>query len=232
MSRGSSFTITSDCKVRRFCFHCLVTLILTLPPGFYTLQAQETPVPRLTFTKTLKGSSPEYMALSIDAKGKGTYDSRKLDDPPAPRPLQISEGTTARIFSLAESLNDFRSLDLNSHHKVANMGLKTLTYEAGKDINKVQYNYTENRTAQQLTELFEKIGNVEEQITQLEYEMKYDHLSLPEALRQIQDGLDDHNYAEAALMIPTLEKISSNPHFLHLAQSRAQEIMQRIRGNM
>jgi hypothetical protein len=171
------------------------------------------------------------MALSIDAKGKGTYDSRKLDDPPAPRPLQISEGTTARIFSLAESLNDFRSLDLNSHHKVANMGLKTLTYEAGKDINKVQYNYTENRIAQQLTDLLEKIGNVEEQITQLEYEMKYDHLGLPEALRQIQDGLDDHNYAEAALMIPTLEKISTNPRFMHLAQARAQEIMQRIREN-
>ena len=171
------------------------------------------------------------MALSIDANGKGTYDSHKLEDPPAPRPLQISAGTTAQIFSLAESLNDFRSLDLDSHHKVANMGLKTLTYEAGKEINKVQYNYTENRTAQQLTDIFEKIGNVEEQIAQLEYAMKYDHLSLPQALRQIQEGLDDHNYVEAALMIPTLEKISTNPRFMHLAQARAQEIMQRIQEN-
>ena len=188
-------------------------------------------VPRLTFTKTLKGSSPEYLALSIDANGKGTYDSHKLEDPPAPRPLQISAGTTARIFSLAQSLNYFRSLDLDSHHKVANMGLKTLTYEAGKEINKVQYNYTENRAAQQLTEILEKIGNVEEQIAQLEYAMKYDHLSLPQALRQIQEGLDDHNFVEAALMIPTLEKISTNPRFMHLAQSRAQEIMQRIQEN-
>ena len=231
MSRGSSFTITADSKVRRFCFHCLVTVILTLPTGFYTLPAQETPVPRLTFTKTLKGSSPEYMALSIDAHGKGTYDSRKLDDPPAPRPLQISAGTTARIFSLAESLNDFRSLDLNSHHKVANMGLKTLTYEAGKEINKVQYNYTENRTAQQLADLLEKIGNVEEQIIQLEYEMKYDHLSLPQDLSQIEEGLDEHNFIEAALLIPTLDKISTNPHFMHLAQARAQELVHRIQEN-
>jgi len=111
---------------------------------------------------------------------------------------------------------------------VANMGLKTLTYEAGSDINRVQYNYTENRAAQQLTDTLEKIGNVEEQIRQLEYDMKYDHLSLPQALRQIQIGLNEHNYVEAALMIPTLEKISTNPRFMHLAQSRAQEIMQRI----
>jgi len=185
-------------------------------------------LPRLTFTKTLKDSSPEYMALSIDANGNGTYDSHKLDDPPAPRPLQISSETTTRIFSLTESLNYFRSLELDSHHKVANMGLKTLTYETGADINRVQYNYTENRAAQQLTDLLERIGNVEEQIRQLEYDMKYDHLSLPQVLRQIQEGLDEHNYVEAALMIPTLEKISTNPHFMHLAQSRAQEIMQRI----
>jgi hypothetical protein len=211
----------------------LATAYLALLPGLYTLPAQVTAsLPRITFTKILKGSSPECMTLSIDANGAGYYDSHKLDDPPASHPLQISAGTTARIFSLAESLNYFRSVDLDSHHKVANMGLKTLTYEASKENNRVQYNYTENRAAQQLTETLEKISNVEEQIRQLEYDMKYDHLSLPEALRQIQVGMDDHNYVEATLMIPTLEKISSNPHFLHLAQSRAQEIMQRIRGNM
>jgi len=207
----------------------LAAAFLALLPGVNTLQAQAAPaVPRLTFTKILKGSFPEYMALSIDANGKGTYDSRKLDDPPDPHPLQISAGTTAKIFSLVESLNYFHSLQLESRHKVANMGLKTLTYEAGKEMGRVQYNYTENRTAQQLTEMLEKIGNVEDRITQLEYSMKYDHLSLPQTLREIQEGLDDRNFVEAALMIPTLEKISTNPHFLHLAQSRAQEILQRI----
>jgi hypothetical protein len=232
ITRGGSSAITSRSKVRRFCSLCLAAVLLAIPAGVYALPAQVAPaVPQITFTKILKGSSPEYMALSIDANGKGTYDSHKLEDPPAPRSLHISAGTAARIFSLAESLNYFRSLDLDTHHKVANMGLKTLTYEAGKEINRVQYNYTENRTAQQLTEMLEKISSVEERIAQLEYAMKYDHLSLPETLREIQDGMNDHNFVEAALMIPTLEKISTNPHFMHLAQSRAQEIMQRIQEN-
>ena len=171
------------------------------------------------------------MALSIDATGNGTYDAHKLDDPPNPRSVQISAGTTAQIFSLAHSLNYFRSLDLDSHHKVANMGLKSLTYQDGNETNKVEYNYTEKRAAQQLTDIFEKIGNVEEQIARLEYAIKYDHLSLPQELNQIQEALDDQNYVEPALMIPTLEKISTNPRMMHLAQSRAQEIVERIQQN-
>lgn len=169
--------------------------------------------------------------MSIDANGEGTYDSHKLEDSPAPHPMQISAGTTELIFSLAKSLNNFRSLDLDRHHKVANMGLKTLTYEAGKENNKVQYNFTENHNVEQLTDMFEKISNVEEQITNLEYAMKYDHLSLPQALLEVQESLDDHHYVEVKLMIPTLERISANPRLMHLAQIRAQEIVQRIQEN-
>jgi hypothetical protein len=179
----------------------------------------------------MQNSSPEYMALRVDVNGKGTYDSHQLKDPPSPRPLQLSAGTTERIFSLAQDLDNFHSLNLESRHQVANMGLKTLTYEAGNVTNRVQYNYTENRAGQQLTEIFEKIGNVEERISQLEYDMKYDHLSLPQTLSEIQEGLQDHSYMEATLMIPTLEKITSNSHFMHLAQSRAQDIMRCIQRN-
>ncbi len=111
------------------------------------------------------------------------------------------------------------------------MGLKVFTYEAGTEINRVQFNYTENRAAQQLADILDKISNVEEQINQLEYDMRYDHLGLPQTLLQIQNGLYDHDYVEAALMIPTLEKISADSRYLHLAQVRAQEIVQRIQEN-
>lgn len=185
-------------------------------------------VARVTFTKTLKGSSPEYMALTIDVNGAGSYIAHPLDDTAPARPFQISPATAAKIFSLAEVLNNFQSIDLDSRHKVANMGLKSLTYESGKESHRVEYNYTENRTGQQLTELFEKIGNVEEHINDLEYEMKYDHLNLPQTLAQIQEEMADHNLVEPELMTPTLEKISNNQHYLHLAQVRAQEIMQEI----
>jgi hypothetical protein len=226
---GGSSAIALNPKVCPHLHLCLAAAFLTLLPGIHALRAQDAPaVPRITFRKILKGSSPEQMAVSIDANGKGTYDGRKLDDPPAPRPIQLSAGTTAQIFSLAESLNYFQSLNLESRHKVANLGLKTLTYGSGKQTNQVQYNYTENNAARQLTEIFERLGNVEEHIAQLKYAMKYDHLSLPQYLRQIQDDLANHSLVETELLRPTLEKIAADPRFLHLARSRAQEIMQEI----
>jgi hypothetical protein len=210
----------------------MAAAFLALLAGVHQCSAQAPPLaPTITFTKTLKGSSPEYMALSVDSNGQGTYDSHLLTEPPAPRAVQISAGTTAQIFSLANSLNNFRSANFDSHHKVADMGLKTFTYTDGAEVNKTQFNYTENHVAQQLTDIFEKIGNVEERIPALEYAMKYDHLNLPQLLRQIQDGLDNGYFVEPALMIPVLEKIASDPRYMHLAQSRAQEILQRVRQN-
>ena len=229
---GGRFAIAPGSDVFRLGSLGLATVFLALLTGLSIFPAQTPPtVPCVTFTKTLKGSSPEYLVLSIDANGKGTYDSHKLGDPAAPHALQISADTTAQIFSLTQTLDHFRSLNLDTHHKVADMGLKTLTYQDTREINAVHFNYSENHSAQQLTDIFEKISNVEERIAQLEYAMKYDHLNLPQVLRQVQDGMDDGYFVEGALMIPTLEKISADPHYLHLAQSRAREIEQRIREN-
>jgi len=168
------------------------------------------------------------MSLTVDSDGAATYDGRAMADPPSPRPLQISQSTTAHLFSLAESLGNFRGSQLESRHKVADLGKKTLTYEGRGETNRVEFNYTENHTAQQLVEEFEKISNVEQHIAQLEYAIKYDPLGLPEQLRQIQIELNQHALIEADLLTPTLQKITSNSHFLHLAQSRAQDILGRI----
>lgn len=224
-----SFAIAAGPGVRwhsRRLLPALCLAVLNIPGVLY---AQTGPsLPHLKFTKTLKGSVPEFKALTIDTSGRGTYESHGLEDTSDPREIQISAATTDRMFGLAQALNNFRSLVLDSHHRVANMGQKAFTYQDATEINKVQFNFTENRTAQQLTDLFENISNVEERINELEYDMKYDHLDLPQALLQIQEGMKDNLYVETALMIPTLEKISSNSRYMHLAQFRAQEIVQRI----
>ncbi len=185
---------------------------------------------RLTYTKVLKGSVPESLEVTVEANGEGTYDGRALNDPPSPRPLKLSPATTRRLFDLAGQLNNFRGVELESHRKVANMGLKTFHYEGEGQDNRVEFNYTLNRDAQDLTELFEKIAIVEQHLTTLEYAMKYDHLSLPRELLQIQIDLENRALADPELLVPTLEKITQNPRFLHLAQARAQDILKRLQS--
>ena len=88
--------------------------------------------PKLTYSKTFKGSTPEYLLITVDSKGLGTFEGRKLDEAQSPRPLQLSAGTTERIFNLAGQLHNFQSVALESHKKVANLGQKTLTYQQGE----------------------------------------------------------------------------------------------------
>lgn len=186
--------------------------------------------PKLTYTRVLKGSIPEYLSLSVDTTGAGTYEGRKLDEPPSPRALKLSASTTGRLFDLARALNDFKDIDLESHKKVANLGSKTFTYQGAAGENKVGFNYTLNRGAQELVDLFEKIAAVEQHIVALEYEVKYDHLGLPHELLQIQIDLDNKALADPQLMVPTLDEIVKNPRFLHLAQVRAQNILERLQS--
>src|SRR6266567_5942167 len=56
---------------------------------------------RLTFTKTLQGSTPEFEEIVVDSDGSATYDGRKLSDSASPRQFKISAATTQRLFALA-----------------------------------------------------------------------------------------------------------------------------------
>ncbi len=199
-------------------------------PGLEASQ-QDGAVSKLTYTKTLKGSVPEYICISVDESGAGTYEGRKLDEPPNPRPIQLSPAVAARLFALTRDLGYFRGNDLESHKKVANMGRKVFTFQQGQEVNRAEFNYTLNRQAQVLSDLFEKIASVEQHLTTLEFSMKYDPLGLPGELRQIQIDLANDALADPQLLVPTLEKISRNSRYMHLAQSRAQDILQRIQVN-
>jgi len=185
---------------------------------------------KLTYTRTFKGSTPEYLAIIVDSSGFGTYEGRKLDEAQieSPRALQLSVPTTQRIFDLARELRDFKLIRLESRRKVANLGEKTLAYQQGAEVNKVVFNYTDNRTAQDLVGVFEAVGAVEEHVAALEFEMKYDPLALSQELLQIEIELDDKSLIDPQLLAPTLEKIAHGSRYLHLAQTRAQQILDRV----
>jgi hypothetical protein len=213
------------------CCHCGWCWAAGFVTGIRSARQETRGLRKLSYTKVLKGSTPEYTSLSVDSHGSGTYEGRKLNEPATPKPIRLSASTTKRLFDLAALLDNFQSLDLESHKKVANLGSKTLTYEEGAQKHQVQFNYTMNRDAQELMELFEKIVAVEVHLQGLQYAIKYDHLGLPEELLHIQVDLDNKALADPELLVPALDEIARNPRFLHLAQVRAQNILQRLQND-
>jgi hypothetical protein len=186
------------------------------------------PPAKLTYSRVFKGSSPEYLQLTVDSNGSGTYEGHKLDEAQSPRLFQLSAVTTQRIFALAGQLHNFKAVELESHKKVANLGQKTLTYQQGEDVNRVVFNFTEDRIARELVDLLEAVAIVEEHIAALEFDMRYDPLGLSQELLQIEVELSHKSLADPEMLLPTLEKIAHGSRFLHLAQARAQQIIERI----
>ncbi|MGH9355419.1 MAG: hypothetical protein ACRD10_04755, partial [Terriglobia bacterium] len=79
---------------------------------------------QITYTKTLKGSVPEYEKVAISSDGSGVYDGHGLNSPPNPRHFKLSEAAVQKIFALAADLKDFNGVNLESGKHVANLGLK------------------------------------------------------------------------------------------------------------
>ena len=104
--------------------------------GATPAQGAEGPA-RLTFTKVLEGSTPEFEEITVDVNGAGAYDGRKLSDPPSPRMMKLSAATTQRVFALAHAMDDFKSIDLESHKNVANLGRKTFIYQEDGRTNRI-----------------------------------------------------------------------------------------------
>ena len=216
----------SNRRVHRCVVAAFTLLLVPIHPGFAAQQVHSPD--KLTYIKVLKGSMPEYTQVTVDTDGVGSYQGRKLTDAPMPRPLKLSPATTEALFNLAHALGDFGSVDLESHKNVADLGEKTFIYEHDGQDHKAQFNFTQNRQAQELEGLFEGIAGVEQHLGVLEYSVRYDRLGLPQELTQIEIDLNNNALVDPELLTPMLEKIAANSQFLHIAQIRAEDILRRI----
>jgi hypothetical protein len=228
MEQGSIPTYRDARVCRRMALLAVGVIALGLfaIPAFPAQQAGDTS--SLTYTKVMKGSVPEYTSITVDTNGVGTYDGRELNQSPKLRPLKLSAATTQTLFQMAASLGDFHSIRLESDKNVANLGLKTFIYRHDGQENKVQFNYTRNKRAEDLLSVFEGIADVEQHIGTLEYSSRYDVLGLPSALTQVAIDLDNNALVDPEMMVPILTKIAGDSQYLHIAQVRAKRILLRI----
>ncbi len=175
--------------------------------------------PKLTYTRSFPGSTPEYLCVGVDRTGALEYKESPSDD----RPLkaQLSDSDAASLFTMAEKLNYFKS-PLESGLKVANTGKKTFRYEDGTGPGmEVTFNYSLNETAQQLEERFEEIAQSERAYIELEQTVHYDHLGINDALAEVESLWLRKQLAAPKQFLPLLTRISTRETLMHLVRDRA-----------
>lgn len=198
--------------------------------AMYCAPALAGPGVLFTYRRIFKSSVPEFIEIKINEDSDaGSYEIRQLDEDPGATPFQISPNIRAKIFELAGKLNDFKGLDLDVHRKIANLGAKTFRWERGPEAYEVTFNYTVNPDATQLLQICEGLARQQELIELLQRRMKYDRLGVNDALLELETDVSKGVLPEPQRVLPLLDEISGDSHFLEIARERARALAERIR---
>jgi hypothetical protein len=162
-------------------------------------------------------SNAEQTTQSQDAAGRDAF--RKE--------FQASESVRQKLFALAEQARFFDGNFDFTKHVIADTGRKTLTYQDGSRHTSTTYNYSEDPTIQELTGIFQGISQTIEGGRKLEFDRRFDKLSLDADLKGLEDLSKDGHLYEVQAITPMLQRIANDRTVLHIAQERAQRILRR-----
>ena len=187
-------------------------------------------VAKLTFQRIFKSSTPEFIEITVaDDSDAASYDIRQLDEDASPLPFQVGAPLRARMFDLANKLNHFQGQDLDVHRKIAYLGEKTFRWQRGSESHETRFNYTLNSEAQQLLQIFEGLARQQEHIETLTRRIKYDRLGVNDALLSLESDMNRNLLPEPDRLLPLLDQISGDSHFVDIARERARMLAERIR---
>ena len=185
----------------------------------------------VTFRKVFKQSSPEFIEIRVNETGAATYDIRQLDEESSPQTLEIGAPLVRRIFDLTGRLHNFDGLDLDLHRRIANLGEKTFRYERGTETHSITFNFTLDDPARQLLDIFEGLARQQGDLMELRRTMRYDRLGVNDVVRQIEGDYDRSLLPEPGQLLPALDQVAADDHFIDIARQRARALAARIRSS-
>ena len=183
-----------------------------------------------TYRRVFKSSVPEFIEIRIQQNSSAaTYEIRQLEEDAGATAFEVGPALRGKIFQLVSELGYFKGLDLDVHRKIANLGEKTFRWDAGTESNEVKFNYTLNTAAAQLLQICEGLARQQELIDLLQRRIKYDRLGVNDALLQFETDYNHSLLPEPQRVLPMLDQIAGDSHFVEIARQRARNLAERIR---
>jgi hypothetical protein len=200
----------------------ILAMAAALAASLSTLHA----APELFYSKYFKGSTPEYVAITLERDGAVTYQEAKDDDNPVK--LQLDRAAVDQMFDLAGKLDHFQH-PLESGLKIANLGQKTFRFVDGEEHHEAQFNYSQDPAAQALLDRFECIAESERHYEDLDRTVHFDKLGVNGVLLEMQISWDHNRLVALDQFLPLLDRIVKNESYLHIDRERAAAMAEAIR---
>lgn len=138
-----------------------------------------------------------------------------------------SDSLKDKAFALAEKANFFDGQFDFTKHPVAQTGRKTLIYNDANRHTSTTYNYSEDLSIDELTNIFQGISITIEGGRKLEFDRRFQKLQLDEDLKNLEQLSSDGRLQEVQAIAPLLQRIATDRTVLHIAQQRAERILRK-----
>lgn len=199
------------------------------PPKAESAVASGTPVVQFVFD--WKAQNPPRYSVAIDSTGRATYRSEPSANPNggvAPEPYLIewtaSEATRTKVFDDARKANYFEG-NFEAKAKVAQTGVKTLTFKDASRTHSTSYNYSENPSIRELTQMFQAIATTADAGRRLTHDLRYDKLAIDRDLKELEASQKQGSALEFNAVSPVLQQIAQDPSVMRMSQQRARQIL-------
>lgn len=199
---------------------------------FFSAAAKSQAAPAtVSFSIDFPNANPSHYEVSVSEDGHGSYSSNgKLSDDsdpadPASLSFRLSENVRAKIFDLAQRAHYFKGKVDSGNKKIANTGVKTLTYKSGDQNSQATYNYSPSAAVQQLTDVFENLSTTLEFGRRLDYFRKYQKLALEQDLSRMEELQKDGNLGDIRAIAPILNAIADDASVMNVSRARALRLL-------
>ncbi len=228
-------------------------MLVILPAGWSQVPNLEPnrnlnpPMPIVAFDFVWTSAKPSHYAIAVESEGNAAYrsDESLNNDKPVGDPyitkFVVTEPTRSRIFALAKETNYFKGDFDFTKSRIANTGIKTLTYIEGNltdnfDIpvkgqeHQTTYNWSQNPAIQELTRIFQGISATFELGQKLEFDRRFDKLGLDAELKSAEEMQKNGSLEQVQAIAPTLKKIADDVSIMHIARERAKRLLSAAAG--
>ena len=144
---------------------------------------------------------------------------------PIDRSFSISAATAHKIFALAHDLHNFNTACASKARNIADTGKKTLLYKGPDGEGSCTYNYSENKSVSQLTEIFLGISATMDTGRELDHLHRYDRLGLDAALASLAQQVSQGHALELGTIEATLRSIAADTDVMQRARTRADALL-------
>jgi hypothetical protein len=206
----------------------------SLQPGAISVS-----VPTIMFELEWPSSDPPHYSISIDSEGRAAYTASPPSTEATGAPYKVewtaTDPTRTRIFQLAEKTNFFSGVGDSGDKRIAYTGTKTLTFMEGSQsgsltptngINRtVTYNWSNNPSIQQLTQLFEDISTTIEFGRKLQHDARFDKLGLDNDLKRMDELQQQKRLPELRAIKPVLLEIEQDPQVMNIVRQRVKQLL-------